>query len=119
MQGTVVRSLWRDRNISVALGPSFRANDNGLHVEYSLWREGISSGRGCLVVSTLRHPPTRSRLGRMAQAIDCDEIIVFVALTARHVLVTRFESCRETLREACWQVYEIALQPLIPATKEK
>ncbi|MHB1425686.1 MAG: DNA cytosine methyltransferase [Gemmataceae bacterium] len=105
---SVVRSLWQGRKLSVVLGQPAHANDNGLQVDYALWDNGVPIGGGSSMVSTLRHLPTRSRIGRLARGADTDEVIVFVALTARHVLATRLEGCRETPREACRQVYEIA-----------
>lgn len=114
LQDTVVRSLWPDRKATIILGRSSRVNNNGIQVHYSLCENGTAIGFGCAMVSTLRHLPARSRLGRMAQGADIDEIIVLVPLTARHVLVTRFERCREIPREASRRVFEIVARTHAP-----
>ncbi len=115
----VVRSLWPDRNVTVVLGSSSRVNGNGIQVDYSLTEDGASVGGGRIVVSAMRHVPTRIRIRRMARANDVDEIVVFVPLTARHVLGTRLEGCLVSPREERRQVYEIVVQPQTSIHKEK
>lgn len=116
---TVSRSLWPNREVAVVLGSSSRNEDNGIRFEYTLMGKGSSKESGLLVVSNLRHMPTRARIGRIARTADVEEIVVLVPLTAHHVLAARFEGCRIAPCEACRRVFEIASQPQTSIHKEK
>jgi DNA (cytosine-5)-methyltransferase 1 len=115
----VVVSLWSGKKVAVELYLQPAGNGNDLRTEYRLRNGRGAMSRGCLVVSGPGNLPTRTRIHRIAWAADAEEVVVFVPITTRHVLVSRFEGCRDVPREACRQVYELVTVPRARAKGER
>ncbi len=112
----IVESLWGGRKVAVDLLLPANGNASGLPARYRLVNGRGVAGRGGLVVSAPGNLPTRARIARLAQSIEADELVVFVPITSRHVLVNRFENCLLNPNEVYRQVYEILLRA--PGRKE-
>ncbi len=115
---SVVASLWKGKKIAVDLHllPA-NGSEGGVRAQYRLLNGRGLAGNGGLIVAAPGNLPTRARLGRLAQSTGVDELVVLIPITARHVLVNRFEICRTNPSEVCRQVFEIVAR--LPARKEK
>ncbi len=107
----VVASLWGERRLRVEVGPLAARDGSGHSASYQVRNGKVIVGHGCLLVSPPGTVLTKAKIGRFAKAAEAAEVLVFVPVTARHILAIRFEGCMDSPREACRKVYEIAGGP--------
>lgn len=88
------------------------------------WKQGVQRSNGAttlevrktsrskrkptaLVVSRTSALPQKSRLHRIASERDCDEVILVISATSKHVVVVRYEDCGNYPREVVRKAFEL------------
>lgn len=107
LQPEILDVLWPHKQIRIEVAERASRNGSGFITDYKRFNGRKQPDRGLLIVSPPKALPPRSRIARLAKEARVEEVIVLAALTAKHLLASRFDNCREAPKEMGRSIFEI------------